>query len=181
MFDIGASELLMIVVVAVVVIGPKDMPLAMRTAGRWIGKMRKISNHFRAGIDAMVREAELEDMERKWREQNEAIMKASPVLPGADLMQPPIAEPSLGQLEAQATPTSLAKDGEASASDALPGDAAASDDVRLPDSEAQWHPAGHPDGMPVPAAEAAPSPPPRPAESERAQPQLPLDTPEKNR
>lgn len=89
MFDVGASELLLIVIVAVVVIGPKDMPLAMRTAGRWIGKMRKVSGHFRAGIDAMVREAELEDMERKWREQNEAIMKANPVLPTAEEMLPP--------------------------------------------------------------------------------------------
>ncbi len=89
MFDIGASELLMIVIVAVVVIGPKDMPLAMRTAGRWIGKMRKISGHFRAGIDAMVREAELEEMERKWREQNEAIMKANPVLPDLNQMGAP--------------------------------------------------------------------------------------------
>ncbi len=81
MFDVGASELLMIVIVAVVVIGPKDMPMALRTAGRWIGKMRKISGHFRSGIDAMVREAELEEMERKWREQNEAIMRANPQLP----------------------------------------------------------------------------------------------------
>lgn len=93
MFDVGASELLMIVIVAVVVIGPKDMPMALRTAGRWIGKMRKMSNHFRSGIDAMVREAELEEMERKWREQNEAIMKAAPTLPSAnptaDDMQPP--------------------------------------------------------------------------------------------
>ncbi|MBO9725612.1 MAG: twin-arginine translocase subunit TatB [Novosphingobium sp.] len=89
MFDVGASELLLIVIVAVVVIGPKDMPLAMRTAGRWIGKMRKISGHFRAGIDAMVREAELEEMERKWREQNEAIMKANPVLPDMNQMQAP--------------------------------------------------------------------------------------------
>ena len=93
MFDVGASELLMIVIVAVVVIGPKDMPMAMRTAGRWIGKIRKVSNHFRSGIDAMVREAELEEMERKWREQNEAIMKAapqiSPLLPTAEEMQAP--------------------------------------------------------------------------------------------
>lgn len=89
MFDVGASELLMIVIVAVVVIGPKDMPMALRTAGRWIGKMRKISNHFRAGIDAMVREAELEEMERKWREQNEAIMKSAPQLPSAEEMQAP--------------------------------------------------------------------------------------------
>ncbi len=93
MFDIGASELLMIVIVAVVVIGPKDMPMALRTAGRWIGKMRKMSGHFRAGIDAMVREAELEEMERKWREQNEAIMKSAPALPTAEEMQPPATGP----------------------------------------------------------------------------------------
>lgn len=77
MFDIGALELFVIVVVAVIVIGPKDMPLAMRTAGRWIGKVRRVSAHFRTGIDAMVREAELEDMEKKWKAQNEAIMKRS--------------------------------------------------------------------------------------------------------
>ena len=78
MFDIGASELLVIVIVAVIVIGPKDLPLAMRTAGRWIGKMRKISGHFRSGIDAMVREAELEEMEKKWKEQNARIMREHP-------------------------------------------------------------------------------------------------------
>ncbi|WP_338466478.1 Sec-independent protein translocase protein TatB [Novosphingobium sp. ZN18A2] len=74
MFDIGASELLLIVIVAVVVIGPKDLPLAMRTAGRWIGQIRRVSNHFRSGIEAMIREAELEEMEKKWQEHNAAIM-----------------------------------------------------------------------------------------------------------
>ncbi len=78
MFDIGAGELLVILIVAVVVIGPKDLPLAMRTAGRWIGKMRRISAHFRSGIDAMVREAELEEMEKKWKAQNEEIMDRPP-------------------------------------------------------------------------------------------------------
>lgn len=78
MFDIGASELLVIVVVAVLVIGPRDLPLAMRAAGRWIGKMRKISGHFRAGIDAMVRDAEMEEMERAWRAQNQKIMQEHP-------------------------------------------------------------------------------------------------------
>lgn len=77
MFDIGAAELLVIIVVAVLVIGPKDLPLAMRVAGRWIGKMRRISAHFRSGIDTMVREAELEDMEKKWKAQNEEIMRRS--------------------------------------------------------------------------------------------------------
>lgn len=78
MFDIGASELLVIVVVAVVFIGPKDLPLALRTAGRWIARIRRVSGHFRAGIDAMVREAELEELEREWKARNEAIMKAHP-------------------------------------------------------------------------------------------------------
>lgn len=78
MFDVGASELLLIVIVAVVVIGPKDLPLALRAAGRWIAKVRRVSNHFRSGIETMIREAELEEMERKWREQNAAIMAQSP-------------------------------------------------------------------------------------------------------
>ena len=78
MFDIGALELLVIVIVAVLVIGPKDMPGAMRTAGRWIGQVRKVSAHFRTGIDAMVREAELEDMEKKWKARNEEIMRQNP-------------------------------------------------------------------------------------------------------
>lgn len=78
MFDIGASELLVIVIVAVLVIGPKDMPLALRTAGRWIGKVRRVSAHFRTGFDAMVREAEMQDMEEKWRAQNARIMAENP-------------------------------------------------------------------------------------------------------
>lgn len=78
MFDIGASELLVIVVVAILVIGPKDMPRAMRTAGRWIGKLRRMSGHFRAGIDEMVRQAEIEDMEEKWAARNKEIMAKYP-------------------------------------------------------------------------------------------------------
>ncbi len=84
MFDIGVGELLVILIVAVVVIGPKDLPLAMRTAGRWIGKMRRMSAHFRSGIDAMVREAELEEMEKKWKAQNEEIMRRSAALTEAE-------------------------------------------------------------------------------------------------
>lgn len=106
MFDIGAAELLVILIVAVVVIGPKDLPLAMRVAGRWIGKMRRISAQFRSGIDTMVRESELADMEKKWKAQNEEIMRRSAALTeaeaGAPLMTgpPPVEAPpadSLGE------------------------------------------------------------------------------------
>jgi sec-independent protein translocase protein TatB len=93
MFDIGAGELLLILIVAVVVIGPKDLPLAMRTAGRWIGRMRRISAHFRSGIDAMVREAELEEMEKKWKAQNEEIMRRSAALTQAEAGAPVMTGP----------------------------------------------------------------------------------------
>lgn len=94
MFDVGFDEMLLIAVIAIVVIGPKDLPNALRTAGRWIGKVRRVSGHFRAGVETMIREAELEDMERKWREQNEAIMKAHPAA-SAEAVAPAAAEAAL--------------------------------------------------------------------------------------
>lgn len=79
MFDIGWDEMLLTAIVAIVVIGPKDLPRALRLAGQWIGKVRRVSGHFRAGVETMIREAEIEDMEKKWREQNEAIMREHPI------------------------------------------------------------------------------------------------------
>lgn len=78
MFDIAPSEFLLIAIVAVVVIGPKDLPMALRTAGHWVARIRRVSGHFRSGIETMIREAEMEEMEKKWREQNAAIMAAHP-------------------------------------------------------------------------------------------------------
>lgn len=98
MFDIGADELVTIVVVAVVVIGPKDLPKALRVAGRWIGKARRVSNHFRAGIETMIREAELAEMEEKWRQHNAAIMartaEGQSPAEAADQHRPPLPDVS---------------------------------------------------------------------------------------
>jgi len=107
MFDIGAIELLIIVIVAVVVIGPKDMPLAMRTAGRWIGKIRRVSAHFRSGIDAMVREAELEEMQAEWNKRNAEIMAKHPeaVRPAHDGQPAALPEPDAPKAEPPATGT----------------------------------------------------------------------------
>ena len=87
MFDIGYSELLMIAVVALVVIGPKDLPKVMRTVGQWVGRARGMARHFRSGIDTMMREAELEEMEKKWREENERILRDHPFAGVADEMK----------------------------------------------------------------------------------------------
>ena len=128
MFDIGASELLIIVIVAVLVIGPKDMPLAMRTAGRWIGKMRKISGHFRSGLDAMVREAEMEEMEKKWKAQNEKIMREHPegateMEPTGALPSPPPAPAPAPTAKPEPAPEASAEARAAKDPDSKPGDA----------------------------------------------------------
>ncbi|MFC4254588.1 twin-arginine translocase subunit TatB [Altererythrobacter xixiisoli] len=127
MFDIGPSELLLIVIVAVLVIGPKDLPLALRTAGRWIGKVRRVSGHFRAGVDAMIREAEMDEMEKKWREQNERIMREHPADAPAEMeptgalptRAPPAPIPPPAPAEAPAAPSNPAASAEARAEPSL--------------------------------------------------------------
>jgi sec-independent protein translocase protein TatB len=84
MFDIAPTELMLCAVIALVVIGPKDLPKAMRFVGKYVGKARGMAKHFRTGLDTMMREAELEEMEKQWRSHNEAIMRAYPqITPGA--------------------------------------------------------------------------------------------------
>ena len=78
MFDVNPTELLLLGAVAVAVIPPKDLPRAMRFAGQWIGKARGMARHFRSGLDEMVRQAELEEMEKKWAAENERIMREHP-------------------------------------------------------------------------------------------------------
>jgi len=78
MFDVAPTELLLVVLVALVVIGPKDLPKAMRFVGKWMAKARGMARHFRSGLDTMMREAELEELEKQWREQNDAIMREFP-------------------------------------------------------------------------------------------------------
>ena len=79
MFGVDTSELLLIAVVALLFIGPKDLPATMRGVGRWVGKIRGMARHFSSGFEAVIREAELEEMDRKWREENERIMRVHPM------------------------------------------------------------------------------------------------------
>ena len=68
MFDIGWSEMLVVGVVALVVIGPKELPAALRTAGRMVGKARGIASEFRQHWDDAMREAELDEIRKKAEE-----------------------------------------------------------------------------------------------------------------
>jgi sec-independent protein translocase protein TatB len=97
MFGVESSELAVVAILALIFIGPKDLPKVMRTVGYWVGRVRGMARHFTAGIENMVREAELEEMERKWREENERIMSLHPPdatypEPGQPDEMPPLAE-----------------------------------------------------------------------------------------
>ncbi len=93
MFDLSISEIAIIAIIAVVVIGPKELPRALATAGKWMAKGRGVMANFRTGLDAMVREAELQEMEKKWASENERIMKEHPALPDDALADEPKMEP----------------------------------------------------------------------------------------
>ena len=78
MFGVDTSELLVVAVVALLFIGPKELPRVMMQIGRWIGKVRGYARHFTSGIENVIREAELEEMEKKWREENQRILAQFP-------------------------------------------------------------------------------------------------------
>ena len=90
MFDIGTSELLIVAVVALLVIGPKDLPRVLHMVGKWIAKARSMTGQFKSGLEQMAREAELEDMEKQWAEHNKRIMTQHP---GSDGATSPFASP----------------------------------------------------------------------------------------
>ncbi|TKD51378.1 Sec-independent protein translocase protein TatB [Sphingomonas baiyangensis] len=89
MLDFNMTEMLVVAVVALLVIGPKDLPRAMRMVGQWVGKARGVARQFRSGFDAMVREAELSEMETKWAEENARIMREHPPEPAATALPAP--------------------------------------------------------------------------------------------
>jgi sec-independent protein translocase protein TatB len=65
MFDIGWSELLLIGVVALIAIGPKELPGALRTLGQWMGKVRRMASEFQNQFHEAMREAELADLKKE--------------------------------------------------------------------------------------------------------------------
>jgi sec-independent protein translocase protein TatB len=96
MFDVAPTELMLVAIIALLVIGPKDLPKAMRFVGQWVGKARAVTRQFRAGFDNMVREAELAEMEKKWAEENARIMRE---FPSVDALPAPY-RPESGDLAA---------------------------------------------------------------------------------
>jgi sec-independent protein translocase protein TatB len=99
MFGVDSSELAVVAILALIFIGPRDLPKVMRTVGYWVGRMRGMARHFTSGIENMMREAELEEMEKKWREENERIMKLHPANAEYPDEMPPAASPDAADEE----------------------------------------------------------------------------------
>jgi sec-independent protein translocase protein TatB len=71
LLDFGWSELMLIGIVALVFIGPKDLPKALRVAGYWVRKARTLSREFQSSVEQMVREAELDEMRQELKKASE--------------------------------------------------------------------------------------------------------------
>jgi sec-independent protein translocase protein TatB len=71
LLDFGWSELMLIALVALVVIGPKDLPRALRVAGYWVRKARTLSREFQSSVEQMVREAELDEVRQELKKASE--------------------------------------------------------------------------------------------------------------
>src|SRR5258708_33716980 len=65
MFGIDSSELLLITIVALVVIGPKELPGLLRTWGKWMAQMRGMASEFRGHVDEMVRQSDLDELKKQ--------------------------------------------------------------------------------------------------------------------
>jgi sec-independent protein translocase protein TatB len=127
MFDIGWSELLVIAVIAIVVVGPKDLPRMLRTFGKTVGKMRRMAADFQRQFNDALREAELDEVKRSveaigrdnpfkaaGRDIEQAVARLdspSPVLPKS--VQPP---PTPASIAAAKTTTNPAEASPAAAS-----------------------------------------------------------------
>ena len=78
MFDIGWSELVVIAVVALIAIGPKELPGVLRMVGQWIGKARKMAAEFQGQFQEAMREAEMADLKKSFDEVKDIATGASP-------------------------------------------------------------------------------------------------------
>jgi sec-independent protein translocase protein TatB len=86
MFDLSWSHILIVLIVALVVVGPKDLPKLMRIVGRWVGKARAMADQFRKSFDEMARQSELDEL----RQEIEALRSQRPLADIQNIM--PIAE-----------------------------------------------------------------------------------------
>lgn len=160
MFDIAWSEFALVGLVALIVIGPKDLPAALYTAGKWMRKARLLARDFQSHIDDMVREAELEELRRQAAKATDFNLKAEVgklVDPDQTLLSSlsePIADTRAALSGAAADPVPAPVPAPVQAApDAVPGEPAPAPVDAAPVDSA---PAAHDSGVSVPMPSALP-------------------------
>ncbi len=105
MFGIDSPELLVIAIVALVVIGPKELPGLLRTWGRWMAHMRGMAAEFRSHVDEMVRQSELDDVKKQLESAQDGLDLKSldPTKQIRDAIQDGMAEGEKAMADAKAT------------------------------------------------------------------------------
>jgi sec-independent protein translocase protein TatB len=91
MFDLSWSHILIFLIVALVVVGPKDMPRLLRMVGQWVGRARSMANEFRKSFDEMARQSELDEL----RAEIENLRRERPLSEFENEMNKPVEEPVL--------------------------------------------------------------------------------------
>jgi sec-independent protein translocase protein TatB len=76
--DLSPTHILIVIVVALIVVGPKDLPLLLRKIGKFMGKMRGMANEFRASFDEMARQSELDELRKEVEAMRQASQNALP-------------------------------------------------------------------------------------------------------
>ena len=84
MFDFGWGELVVIGIVALIAIGPKELPTVLRTLGQWMGKIRRMANEFQGQFQEAMREAEIADLKKHADEISSSVSELSNIDPLAD-------------------------------------------------------------------------------------------------
>lgn len=150
MFDIGWSELLLVAVVAVVVIGPKELPRALRALGHWMGKARRMAGDFQRQFNEAIREAELDDVKKQVSD----LGKIDPI--GDIRKEMTKAEAGIRTDLENATKSDKPEDDAAKPEPATATTATAVEPAAPPPEAAEPAPAGPP--APAPSTPATPSP-----------------------
>jgi len=159
MFDIGWSELLLIGIVALIAIGPKELPGALRTLGQWMAKVRRMASEFQNQFHEAMREAELADLKKEVDEMATKAQSYAHFDPIEDVRR---------DLEKAAGPP--------------PDLDTLTDTAASPPPSAPTPPAAPPPASPPAAAETPPAPPAAaPAEPAAPQSTAPVNTPDAGR
>src|SRR6185295_15337731 len=107
MFGIDSPELLVIAIVALVVIGPKELPALLRSWGKWMAKMRGMASEFRGHVDEMVRQSDLDEVKKQLESMiQEGVSEGEKALADArSAIDNPLVEPESGpQIAAEPAP-----------------------------------------------------------------------------